>query len=449
MTTIESLADYVAHFTVDDLPSTILDRALLSTLDTLAAAAGGFHTTNATATRTAALALFGSGDVPVWFGADKTMVGGAMLANCAAASALDVDDGHRAAAGHPGASIVPAVLASAFNVESDGPRMLAAVALGYEIALRIAAARRPDPSSSYASGRWCGYGVAAALGWLHGLKRDELAQALAIVGPESPQSLPQGASRNMGTVKGSSPWATLTGLAAVERARVGATGPVDILDLEFAYDPARISQDLGNSWQIEATYLKPYASCRYTHPAIDAVLAIAREHNLIVGEIDDLIVEIFPEAQKIPNQRRPDTLEAAQFSIPFCVALTTLRGGDALRPLRETSLREESVLALSERVDVVFADEFAGQFPSRTPARVTIKVQGHTYAKQVEHPLGDVANPLGRADVEAKFFALANDVLSRQAVQQIIDAADDMRSGSAASLLRALADPSLANRISR
>src|SRR5207253_8774173 len=126
--------------------------------------------------------------------------------------------------------------------EWDGPRMLAAVVLGYEIALRIAAARRPDPLIGFASGRWCGYGVAAALGWLHGLNRDELAHALAIVGAESPQSLPQGASRNMGTVKGSSPWSTLTALAAVERARSGATGPVDILDLEFAYDPARISQ---------------------------------------------------------------------------------------------------------------------------------------------------------------------------------------------------------------
>lgn len=67
---------------------------------------------------------------------------GALLSNCAAASALDIDDGHRGAAGHPGAAIIPAVLMEAGRIGANGARALAAIIVGYQVGLAVGSARR-------------------------------------------------------------------------------------------------------------------------------------------------------------------------------------------------------------------------------------------------------------------------------------------------------------------
>jgi 2-methylcitrate dehydratase PrpD len=432
----QELAAFIASVRVGNLPERVLDRAALSALDTIAAALGGVPTDNARGMRQAALELFGPGSVRAWFSDMQSRTPAALLANCAAASALDVDDGHRGAAGHAGAAIVPAVLT--VDPASDGHRLLTAIALGYDVALRIASSQQPGTVKSFASGRWCGTGVAAALGWLQGLDAGQLAHALAIAGAEAPQNLPQGACR-MSSVKGSSPWATLTALGAVARARAGATGSIDLLDRAEVYDRAAMLAGLGTHWHIEDTYLKPYACCRYIHPALDAVLALVPERVPPVA-IEALTVEIFPEAAKITNDRAPATLEAAQFSIPFCTALAALRGAGALRPLTAESLHDADVVALSRRIDLRFSDEFAGQFPRLTAARVRVRRAGRDMSRLVVHPLGDVQNPMQRHDVDAKLRDLGQGTIAPHRVQAIVAGIDRLRSGNAEQLLAELAE---------
>lgn len=198
---------------------------------------------------------------------------GALLSNCAAASSLDIDDGHRTAAGHPGAAIIPAVLMEASRRPYTGQEITTAIAIGYDIALRIAEARQFSDTMSFASGRWTGYGVAAAVGKLRGLTRFQMAHAVAIAGQEAPQNLQQGACM-ASSVKGSSPWSTVAAVVAVERALANATVSLDLLDRDDVYRRNQLSAALGSRWLIPECYIKPYAACRYTHPAIDAVLSL-------------------------------------------------------------------------------------------------------------------------------------------------------------------------------
>jgi 2-methylcitrate dehydratase PrpD len=436
---IEQLAEFVTATKPSALPPDVLDRAALSVLDTLAASVAGVATENAATMALAAGRLFGAGTSPVWFTGNRLSPGGAIIANCAAASALDIDDGHRGAAGHPGAAIIPAVLTVAGRHSWDGHRLLTAIVLGYDVALRVAEARNHTPDISFASGRWCGFGVATALGWLYGLDRTAIAHALAIAGAEAPQSLPQGASRNMGTVKGSSPWAASAATMAVERAQAGATGPLDLLDVAPGYDRGKITDDLGGRWRISETYLKPYGACRYIHPAIDAVLAMGCGRDRNAASLDEVTVEIFPEAGKITNDRAPRTLEAAQFSIPFCVALAALRGRAALRPLRSASLADAEVLAVAQRVVLHFSQEFAGQFPARTPARVRVRRGTSEETVTVLCPHGDVGNPLNRSDIEAKLIDLACGILPSEHLEALVHATNGLVTGSAQPLLCLLA----------
>src|ERR1700680_347132 len=58
-----------------------------------------------------ARAAFAQGDACVWFDRARLSPMGAAFINSSAASVLDLDDGHRVASGHPGAAVIPAVIA--------------------------------------------------------------------------------------------------------------------------------------------------------------------------------------------------------------------------------------------------------------------------------------------------------------------------------------------------
>jgi 2-methylcitrate dehydratase PrpD len=407
MFTSHRLAAFVSGLTPSDIPTRVRNRAALNLLDTIASAAGGARSKNACDMRQAADVFFGTGPAPVWFTGARRHPAAALLANCAAASALDIDDGHRGASGHPGAAIVPAVLQEAMLHPERDPDIVGAIVIGYDVACRIAAARQPGTVKTYSAGRWVGYGVAAAIGWMRRLDPQTISHAMTIAGVESPENLPAGSYRRMSSVKGSSPWATLTAVVATTRAAAGADGPEDSLDRKDVYDAARICQHLGETWEIEQTYLKPYASCRYAHAATDAMLSLRRSDHAQAGGIERLVVEVFPEAFSITNETTPTTLEGAQFSIPFCVALAALRGASAFRPLQIESLRDPEVLALARHVEMINGEEFHASFPATTPSRVRLTQGGKEVLATVIHPLGDVANPMSWDQVEEKFHDLA------------------------------------------
>jgi 2-methylcitrate dehydratase PrpD len=437
----EQLADFVCNARYEQLPSSVVEKTERAILDTLAALIGGVPTDNARLSRSAAKACFGAGSAHAWFAEAGWHPLGALFANCAAASSLDVDDGHCLAAGHPGAAIIPAVLMEAAKLGSHGHDVLTATALGYDVALRIAAARCFSDTMSFASGQWTGFGVAAAIGWLRGMRADQLAHAIAIAGAEAPQNLPQGDCQ-ASSVKGSSPWSTVAALFAVERAGCGMSGSIDMLDRVHAYNVPAITTDLGSRWLISETYLKPYASCRYTHPVIDAVLTLVagRGQDDPIGHI---VVDIFPEARKLPNECAPKSLEGGQFSVPFAAALAALRGAEAFRPLRPHSLSDPQVVKLAQKVEIRYPDEFAGIFPQRTPARVTMVVGGRERAFEVPRPLGDANNPMNQSAVEDKLHDLGRDILSQAEREELIQSVTLLRQGKAAPLLACLAAPAV------
>ncbi|MEM5299732.1 MmgE/PrpD family protein [Burkholderia sp. JPY481] len=402
------LGEFVAGLTSADICESALRRAAHSILDTLASAAGGFPTKNASEMREAAFAAFGRGVDNVWFANTTVHRAAALLSNCAAASALDIDDGHRRASGHPGAAIVPAVIAacSASGQSATAHKLLGACVIGYDIACRIAAARPRGSVKTYSSGRWVGYGVAAALGWLESLSPVQIANAIAIAGAESPENLPAGSYRRMSSVKGSSPWSVVTALVAVARAKAGADGPLDCLDRPDVFSSAAIIENLGGRWEVEHIYLKPYASCRYAHAATDAMLALANDIPIAVANAEEIIVDVFPEALSITNEVAPPTREGAQFSISFNVAVAASRGAAALRPLERSLLDDEEVLSVAKKVKLRVAAEFERAFPELTPSRVGVKVHGVLYTREVRLPVGDVENPMTWVQTEDKFWDL-------------------------------------------
>ena len=330
MHALTKLAEFVANHPEGALTPETRAAIELLLLDLMGATAAGLHSQLATAARQAAIEAYGPGKAQVWLTGTQLSVTGAAMANSAAASALDIDDGHRGAAGHAGAGVIPAALAVGQAINAADNDILDAIALGYDVALRIASSRPTSTIESYSSGRWVSYGAAAACGRLLKLDAEKMAHALAIAGSEGPIIFPSGASKFQGsTVKEGIPPAVVAGITGAYRAKAGATGPIDLLDNEQRYDPTILFAQLGQVWELQKCYLKPYACCRYMHAAIDAILKLRRDGK----PIRKLRIETFPQALRLANERKPKTLEGGQYSFYFSCALA------ALRPLRHQRLR--------------------------------------------------------------------------------------------------------------
>ena len=264
MTVAELLAAFVVATTT--APASSRAAARRCVLDLMTAAVGGWQTAGATAARRGAKRSWGNGPCSVWFSGFNLTAAGAAFANAAMACQLDLDDGHRAAAGHPGASIIPAVLATAEELGSADADILTALCLGYEVAIRISAARDLTRVPTTDTGLWCGAGAAAAAGWLRRSSAGAIAHAIAICGTTAPSQSATPYTKEMGNhVKEGIPVATAAAITALNLAESGFTGPLDIYDAENLYAREVLVGGLGVAWHIENVYFKLYSACRWAH----------------------------------------------------------------------------------------------------------------------------------------------------------------------------------------
>ncbi|WGR72904.1 MULTISPECIES: MmgE/PrpD family protein [unclassified Bradyrhizobium] len=438
MPVITELANFSSSYAANALPTGTRRTISLLTLDLIGAAAAGLRSQLADAARNSALESYGEGHINIWLTDKRSGVVGAAMANSAAASALDIDDGHRAAGGHAGAGVIPAALAVAQAIDASVSETMAAIALGYEIALRIASSRPAKTIDTLASGRWVGYGGAAATCRLLGLNATQTAHALAIAGSEAPIVFLGSTPKFEGsTIKEGIPPAVVAGVTAAYRARSGATGPLNLLDDNDRFTRDVLIGNLGSSWEVQNCYLKPYACCRYMHAAIDAILAMRQEGE----KIRRLRIETFQQSMRLANERAPSTLEGGQYSFYFNCALAALYGWEALQPVQVERLTDARVLDLAARIELEPSPDFATAFPVGTPARVVMDQGKGPEEMVVLHPLGDVANPLSTDQIVAKFKNISRANIHPRWQDEILSALASLDTKGFPPLLAALSPP--------
>lgn len=417
--TIDTLAGFVHASSPADIPQSVMERASDCVLDAIGSAAGGFRCASTRAMNTAMPVH--AGEAVLWFDGSRRDTITAATLNAMAATALDIDDGHRRAAGHPGAAIVAAALAAA-KPETEGKDLLAAVVLGYEVSVNIALARVPEHHGSTVSGRWSGTGAAAAVAKLQGLAPDVIAQSILIAEQHAPRAGSAATHGFAGSdVKEAIAWSVHSALHAVHLAKAGFRAYPDTFEQGVLYDPAVVTAELESFAAISGLFFKPYACCRWIHAAIDALFTIMAEHDISAPEVDAIAVRTFNKAADLGNHVRPASEAEAQFSIPFCLAVAACRGRSALLPLDLSLMRDSDVLAVSRRVSICRDDDMQSLFPRLAPSIVEVSARGETFVKREEAAFGDPTNPMDRGDLQAKFLRLTEPVVGAARGKHLAD----------------------------
>jgi 2-methylcitrate dehydratase PrpD len=389
-------------------------RAALFVLDTVANALGARNTEPGRKLR--AWAARQGGDA----GRQAFLLGGL-------SHILEMDDLHAASVTHPGCVVVPAVLALGAREQSSGPAVLDAVLRGYEAVTRIGMAVGPAHYRIWHSTATCGpFGAAMAAASLLGLDDDATVHALGNAGTQSSglwQFLETGAmSKHLHAGR-----AAEAGVAAAELAALGFTGPPAILEGDkglFAgacpdADPGAVTRDPGAPWQLHATSIKPWPSCRHTHPAIDAALEL---HGKLGGQMP-LMVEVatYKAALDVCDRPAPANEYAAKFSLQHCVAIALTDGRIGFQSFDEAA--RQRLAALCKQVGLRAAEPFVSDYPKAWGARVALRLpDGRELSAERASCKGDPDRPLGDADVVAKAeLLLAHGGIAEAKARQIVE----------------------------
>jgi len=325
----------------------------------------------------------------------------------ALAHILEMDDLHRESVTHPGCVVVPAAWAMAAQHGTGAHDLLRAVLAGYEAVCRIGNAVGRAHYEVWHNTSTCGpFGAAMAAAILLELREEPTVWALGNAGTQSAglwQFLEEGAmSKHLHAGR-----AAESGVLAAQLAARGFTGPAKILEGRKGLfvaacpdaTPERVLAAPEAPWQLTLTSIKPWPSCRHTHPAVDAALEL--HGRVAAGSIAEVRIETYRAALALCDRAAPTSEYEAKFSLQHCAAAALTDGELTLRSFDGAA--RARLAALAARVTAVATETYEAAYPERWGARVTMRTTaGETLVAARAACKGDPENPVTPKELRSK-----------------------------------------------
>jgi 2-methylcitrate dehydratase PrpD len=403
--------------------ATDLEQAALFTLDAVANAIGGRNS------EAGAILLQWATLRPAHVASQAFVLG-------ALTHILETDDLHRASVTHPGCVVVPVALALGARQQTTGRDLLTAILQGFEAMCRVGNAVGQEHYRIWHNTATCGpYGAAMAAASLLDLDDGQAQHALGNAGTQSSglwQFLETGAmSKHLHAGR-----AAESGLLAAELAKLGFTGPPAILEGGKGFfagacpgaEAARVTADPDADWQLLATSIKPWPSCRHTHPAIDAALEL---HERLQGRgIESVDARVYQATLDVCDRPFPNSEYEAKFSISHCIAAALADGqvnfasfdGDSRQRL--APLRECITAVVAEPFRSAYPDEYWGAGLSVTAT------DGEVLDTERRACKGDPESPLDRRQmIDKAMLLMRHGGLDESPAERLVAAILDLAAG--------------------
>jgi 2-methylcitrate dehydratase len=162
-----------------------------------------------------------------------------------------------------------------------------------------------------------------------------------------------------------------------------------------------------------------------THAAVDAVLRLVEKHGIRTADISEIVVRTSHKGTMLDSPR-PTSLEGAQHSVPFCIAVALQTGAVEPDTLHEGMLDDPVICATAERVRLQLDPFQAGRpeleqgFPVQNRSRVIVRTQETEHVDSVDHPRGDPEDSLTPREVQEKFRRLTRRCGSPERAEAIL-----------------------------
>jgi 2-methylcitrate dehydratase len=393
----------------------------------------------------------GRGPATVIGTADTIDAVSASLANALMIRSMDYNDIYwRQDPSHP-SDIFPAAIACCERAQSDGKELILGFVLGHEFEMRLCEAAFPGIRER---------------GWHHATLTAFVSpivagRALRLTWEQIQHAIGISASRHctLGAVTAGKltmmkntvdPMATQSGVLAALLAEKDYTGPEHVIDgkegLVRCFGPEWrqhvLTDGLGESWRITQCGMKFFPTEALTHAPISAVLDLVKSNDLKPENVAKIQIRSLARAADIlsdPSKYDPHTKETADHSLPYVIAAALVDRQVTPAQFALNKIMDPAIRAQLKKVEVVADPEIEKVFPALQRVLVNITTtDGTTFSKQLDYPKGDPRNPLSDSEIEEKFRALAEGVISEKAQTRLIEAIWSLEKCSSVTRLMAL-----------
>lgn len=327
--------------------------------------------------------------------------------------ALDFDDGTNAGIIHLGSPIFSLLLPLAQRHGKTVEEVLRAAVWGYEASFTLAVSIQPaHKAAGYHATGTCGtVGATLAAADMLGFSSAERFRAFAaacasasgmlVVLDDGSELKPYNVAKT-----------ALLALTALQLGKAGFRGHPDPLGASRGFLKMMAGASgielkpvlLGGTHAILKSYTKPYASCRYTHPAVEAAIRLRGEVS--PADVERIDVRTYRLAVAGHDHVEAPGSYSAKMSIPFATAAGLLYGRAGLQEFSEEAVRDPAMVSLARKVRVGADDAFSAAFPGKQTAEVTVCTKNGEFRERVDYPKGEPENPLSDDEFRARYDAL-------------------------------------------
>jgi 2-methylcitrate dehydratase PrpD len=179
---------------------------------------------------------------------------------------------------------------------------------------------------------------------------------------------------------------------------------------------------LGQTYEILSNSYKPFACGIVIHPVIDGCVRLRNRHGLKADDVEAVEARVHPLVLELTGKTEPQRGLEGKFSVYHSAAVALIDGQAAEQQYSDARVRDATVVTLRRKVTATVD-------PSIHEDQAVVRVRltgGRVVEERIEHAIGSIHQPMSDADLEAKFRALAGNVLDRESIDHAIELVWDL-----------------------
>lgn len=325
---------------------------------------------------------------------------------------------------HP-SDLFSVAMAAAERTGGDGKDLIVGLVLGHEFEMRFCEIAYPGiEERGWHHATLTAFVSPIVAGRMMKLSWEKIQNAIGISGCRH-VTLGSVSAGELTMIKNTAdPLAAQSGMLAALLAEKGYTGPWHLIEgkegLIHCMGPDwkldKLTEGLGESWRITRCGMKAFPTEALTHAPLSATLDLVNENDLKPEQILKIDIHTLTRAADIlsdPSKYDPQTKETADHSLPYVIAAAVVDRRVTPSSFTPEKIMDPQIRGQLRKVHLVADAEVDRVFPALQRTIVKISLQdGRVVTRQLDYPKGDPRNPLTDREIEDKFDALADGVLS-------------------------------------
>ena len=431
-TVLEKFAQLVSAIDYEHLPEEVVSRTKDLLIDTVGCAYGAFHSQIKDGLLELAHSVGGNPQAILIGAGELTSAPMATLVNGSLMRYLDCNDYYFGKdPGHPSGNFAVG-LAVGQREQVSGQDFIAAMVMAYEIQMRLCDCAG-DPSlwkRGWHHSTNAAFSSAALAAKLSRMSSEQMAHAMAIAGSHQ-NTLAQLQNGGVANMKATAEaWVAKAGVEAALMAKVGITGPLNLLEGSAGWigtvaGQCQIEQLLAplERYLIVDSNLKPYPAVATTMSAISCAIALPQTAQINLSHIEKITIRLPAFVLGTPaageDRRYPQSLEAAQHSLYYCVVVALLDGACHDQQFTNEKLSLPIIKSLLSKVQLREDESLSRGWPAAGGGIDIVMQDEIVFTKTITHPPGHPRNPLSEQQILEKFHAYVDPVLGGDRAQDL------------------------------